>query len=120
MTLNRVLNMKESKHVFLGIKAHVVCINLQTGKEIWKTEVKRSQLISIVVEDDIVVAHAGGHLFGLDKSSGRVMWENNLPGLGYGYCFLATENNNSSSMMNQAISEIRSSNDGGGADAGGD
>lgn len=69
---------------------HVVCIEMATGKEIWRTKVKRGQIISVVVEEDLIVAHAGGELFGLDRSSGKLPWNNDLTGLGYGYCFMAT------------------------------
>jgi outer membrane protein assembly factor BamB len=112
--------MKETNFVYLGVKAHVVCINAVTGEEIWRTKIKRSQLISIVVEEGLIVAHAGGQLFGLDKSSGKVLWNNKLPGLGYGYCFLATENSSSSSLMNNALAAISSSNDGGDSAGDGD
>lgn len=110
--------MKDSKNVYLGIKAHVVCINVITGKEEWRTKIKRSQIISIAVESDTLVAHAGGELFGLKKSSGEIIWRNPLSGLGYGYCFIASENSDSSAQMHNAIAAISSSdaNDDVGAD----
>lgn len=110
--------MKELQRVYLGIKAHVVCLEMATGKEVWRTQVKRSQIISVFVEDDLVVAHAGGELFGLDKGSGQVLWKNGLSGLGYGYCFMATESGNSSAQMHNTVAAIRSNDDAGSVDAG--
>ena len=112
--------MKTSNFIYLGIKAHVVCINILTGAEVWRTKIKRSQIISIVVEEDTIVAHAGGQLFGIDRTSGKIIWNNNLTGLGYGYCFLATENSDSSSLMNNTVAAINSSSSGGDGDPGAD
>lgn len=110
--------MKEFQRVYIGIKAHVVCLEMATGKEIWRTEVKRSQIISVVVEEDLIVAHAGGKLFGLDRSSGKLLWENGLAGLGYGYCFMATESGNTSAQMHNTVAAIARSKSGNGGAAG--
>ena len=110
--------MKLPQYVYLGIKAHVVCIDLQTGKEVWRTSIKRSQIISVLVEGDFIIAHAGGELFGLDKESGKISWKNGLQGLGYGYCFLATENSSSASSIHNTVAAMNSSS--GGSDDGGD
>ncbi len=112
--------MKTTNFIYLGIKAHVVCVDILTGAEIWRTKIKRSQIISIVVEENTIVAHAGGQLYGIEKRSGKVIWNNNLTGLGYGYCFLATENSDSSSLMNNTIAAINDSNDSGDGGSGDD
>lgn len=78
-------------HVYLGIHKHVLCIDKRTGREIWRTELKRSHLVTVTVSDDIILAHAGGHLFGLRAADGSILWKNELPGLGYGYCVIATD-----------------------------
>ena len=101
--------MEHKNLVYLGMKAYVVCINVLTGEEVWRSKVKRSQIISVIVEEKIVIAHSGGHLFGLDRNSGQLLWKNTLPGLGYGYCFLATENSDSSSQINNTVASIEQS-----------
>ena len=112
--------MTNFQPVYIGIKAYVVCLDIITGKEKWRTKIKRSHIISIIVEKDFIVAHAGGELFGLDKCSGEIRWNNSLPGLGYGYCFMATENSNSSAQMHNNVAAINSSSDGGDGGAGSD
>lgn len=104
--------MKAFQRVYLGIKSYVVCIEMATGKEVWRTKVKRGQIISVVVEEDLIVAHAGGELFGLDRSSGKLLWNNTLSGLGYGYCFMATENSNTSAQMHNTVAAISRANSG--------
>ena len=78
-------------HVYLGIHKHVLCIDKRTGREIWRTELKRTDLVTVAVSEDIILAHAGGELFGLRANDGKILWKNNLPGLGYGYCIIATD-----------------------------
>ncbi|WP_193213318.1 PQQ-binding-like beta-propeller repeat protein [Luteolibacter marinus] len=77
--------------IYLGIHKHVVCIDQRSGEEIWRTELKRSHLVTVVLCDDMVIAHAGGHLFGLRASDGHLLWKNELAGLGYGYCIIASD-----------------------------
>ena len=101
--------MENKNLVYLGMKAYVVCINVLTGQEVWRSKIKRSQLISVIVEERVVIAYSRGHLFGLDRTSGELLWENTLPGLGYGYCFLATENSDSSPQINTTVASIEQS-----------
>jgi len=112
--------MNEFQRVYIGIKAHVVCIEMATGREVWRTKVKRSQIISVVVEEDLIVAHAGGELFGLDWSSGKILWKNGLSGLGYGYCYMATESGNSSAQLHNTVAAISHSDSSNNSAAGAD
>lgn len=98
--------MNPSNYIYLGIKAHVVCINANSGEEIWRTKVKKSELIPIIVLDDLIIAHAHGHLFGLNKKDGAILWENGLKGLGYGYCLMGAEGNVTTTQMQSFIAHI--------------
>lgn len=80
--------------LYLGINGHVVCINKKTGEEIWKTKLKSSQLTNVCYEDGFVYAYSSGHLFCVNAQTGEIAWTNKLPGLGYGYCIIATESQN--------------------------
>ncbi|QOL24566.1 PQQ-binding-like beta-propeller repeat protein [Thalassotalea sp. LPB0316] len=80
--------------LYLGISGHVVCIEKQTGKELWKTKLKSSQLTNVCYEDGFVYAYSAGHLFCVNANNGDLEWTNKLPGLGYGYCIIATESQN--------------------------
>lgn len=91
--------------LFLGVGNHVVCIEKNTGKEIWRTKVKSSTIINIHYENDHVFAYAGGHLFCLKSANGKEVWCNTLKGLGYGTCIIASGQQNASIIANQVASQ---------------
>jgi len=82
--------------IYLGISKYVVCIDRRNGGEYWRTEIKRGDPIAVVVCGDMVIACASGRLTGLSKTDGVMVWQNDLPGLGYGRCIIATEPGNES------------------------
>ena len=78
--------------VYLGIKGHVAAIEIETGRERWRTQVRsNSSITNVAVVDEVVLVYARGHLFGLRKETGKILWENELSGLGYGYGILGVE-----------------------------
>jgi len=89
------------KKLFLGIKGHIVCLNKQTGEELWRKKLRSSTLTNIVFDGDSLHAYCRGHMFGLNPDTGDILWENELHGLGYGYCMIASEGSNNHA---QAIS----------------
>lgn len=79
-------------NIYLGMAGKIICLDRNTGDEIWRTKLKSiSSLTNLIKEQDRVIAYAGGHLFCLDANSGDILWENELKGLGYGYCMIASE-----------------------------
>jgi len=91
--------------LFLGVGNHVVCIEKNTGKEIWRTKVKSSTIVNIYCENDCVFAYAGGHLFCLKTSTGKEVWSNSLKGLGYGTCIIASGQQSTSVISSQVASQ---------------
>lgn len=75
--------------IYIGIKGKVVCLDKQSGNEIWRTDLRRTSLVSVAIDGDTVIAYANGHLFALDGVTGEIRWRNPLPGLGHGYCIIA-------------------------------
>lgn len=79
--------------VFIALKKHVVAIERASGREVWRQDLgRKDDLITLVLDGDLLIAYASGHLFGLDPGTGRIVWENDLPGLGYGHCIIAGSN----------------------------
>jgi len=89
--------------LYISIKGHVVCIDRISGNEKWRTRLRRKGLIPVVDGGELIFAYSGGHLYGIEKTKGAILWENNLPGLGHGYCLLAGDS--SQQAANVAISE---------------
>jgi outer membrane protein assembly factor BamB len=68
----------------LGVKGSVVAVNKTTGVQLWTTHLKSSQFVSVAADHSHVYAHTHGELFCLQLQTGAHVWQNNLPGLGYG------------------------------------
>ena len=80
--------------LFLGQKSHVVALDKKTGGEVWRTLLKGGMgydFVTLLVEDDVIYAHTKGEAYGLDAGTGRILWKNELKGLGFGLASLAVE-----------------------------
>ncbi len=73
-----------TNNLIIGVGGHVVAIDSTTGTEVWRTKLKGSDIVTLVLQDGRVYAGARGELFCLDASSGSILWRNNLKGLGMG------------------------------------
>lgn len=91
--------------LFLGISNHVVCLNKKDGTELWKTKLRSSTITNVYFENDCVFAYSGGHLFCLEALTGTIIWENQLKGLGYGTCIIASEHQNSTVIATQIATQ---------------
>lgn len=82
------------ENVYIGIKGYAVCINKKTGDELWRTKLRSMTTLTTISHDNqYVFAYANGHLFCLDADTGKINWENTLPGLGHGHCIISTDQN---------------------------
>jgi outer membrane protein assembly factor BamB len=59
---------------YLGLKGSVTALNRLTGKKIWKTHLKGSGFVMVVLDREMVIAHTKGEVFGLRAEDGRVLW----------------------------------------------
>jgi outer membrane protein assembly factor BamB len=85
--------MKTSELIFIGIKGSVVALNRVTGEQVWATHLKGSDFVSVVVQNETVVASCYGEIFCLDPLTGNALWHNPLKGFGTGLATIATEQN---------------------------
>jgi glucose dehydrogenase len=84
--VNRGCFFFEDKIYFNTLDGHTVCVNAQTGKEIWKTklgEINRGETITmapLVVKNKVLVGNSGGELgvrgwlTALDALTGKIAW----------------------------------------------
>jgi len=70
--------------VFIGIKGTVLALDRETGEEVWRTPLKGSGFVNVVVDGGDVLASTRGEVFCLDPATGEIRWDNPLRGLGYG------------------------------------
>jgi outer membrane protein assembly factor BamB len=85
--------MPESRDViYVGIAGAVLALDRGSGDEIWRAGLKGTDFVNIVLDDDRVLAATKGELFCLDATTGRILWNNELRGLGRGLMTVATAN----------------------------
>lgn len=94
---------KFMSNIYLGMAGQIICLDRNSGDEIWRTKLKSSSsLTNLIQNHDRIIAYAGGHIFCLDANSGDILWENELKGLGYGYCMIAGAQQSSGDAQAQA------------------
>ena len=81
--------------IFLGVKGNVIALDRATGKEEWRTRLKGPDFVNVVLDKDVILATTKGPAFCLDARSGRLLWDNPLPGLGLGLITIATASGSS-------------------------
>ena len=96
---------KKTGVVYVGIGSHVVALDAGSGAEIWKRKLKGSNLVTLHVEGDAVLAGVQGEVFCLDATTGDVRWHNKLKGYGMGIvCFgTSTEVSAAAAIAAQAV-----------------
>ena len=87
--------------VFLGIKGTVVALERSTGREVWRTPLKGSEFVNLVLDDGVLYATARGEIFCLDPTTGEVCWHNPLRGMGWGLVTIATPGRSSMAPIAQ-------------------
>lgn len=87
------------KLLLIGINGHVSAIDPRNGHQLWVTKLEGGsflastshQDVSVLLHDGVVFAGCFGHLFGLDASTGRILWHNELAGMGHNDISLAMD-----------------------------
>lgn len=75
--------------IYIGIRGCAVALDRATGQEVWRTELKGRDFVSVALAGRDVLAASRGRLFCLDASTGYVRWQNELTGLGWGLVSIA-------------------------------
>jgi outer membrane protein assembly factor BamB len=81
-----------SELVYLGIKHSVVALDRETGREVWRTKLPSAgQIVTVLCDGRNVFAGSSGKFYCLSLD-GALLWQNELPGLGYGLICTALPN----------------------------
>jgi hypothetical protein len=86
--------------IFLGVNGNVIALDRATGQEVWRSALKGSGFVNVVLDQGELYATTQGEVFRLDPSSGGIHWNNRLPGMGRGLITVA-------SAVNQQAIPIR-------------
>lgn len=76
--------------IYLGIGGTVVALDRATGKELWRTKLKGSDFVNVVIDGGQLYATVKGEIFCIDAATGDPLWHNKLSGLGLGLASIAT------------------------------
>jgi outer membrane protein assembly factor BamB len=94
--------MNANDLVFIGLKAKVAALSKKDGSIVWEAALKTGlggDFVTLHVDGPHVFAYTYGHVACLETLTGRRLWENGLPGYGYGYASLATTSGSSSPVQ---------------------
>jgi outer membrane protein assembly factor BamB len=83
---------KSRDAIYIGIRGTVLALDRSTGAEIWRAELKRADFVNVVLDGDRILAATSGELFCLDSTTGKILWNNGLKGLGHGLITVASAN----------------------------
>jgi len=70
--------------IFVGIKHSVVALDDRTGTEVWRTELRSGDYVTVLWDGEALIAGNSGEIWRLDPRNGHAMWRNELKGLGRG------------------------------------
>ena len=76
--------------VFAGIKKSVVALDADSGAELWRTDLRSADFVSVLWDGKALFATNAGEIWRLDPTNGGVMWHNEMSGLGRGLVSLAS------------------------------
>ena len=82
--------MANSSLVFVGVKGAVIALDKSNGSELWRAKLGGSDFVNLVLEDDRVYATTRGQVFCMSATSGEILWNNPLKGMGLGLVTLAS------------------------------
>ena len=89
--------------LYIGAGNQVAAVDPHDGHVVWQTALREAffkaghDFVSLLVDGDVVYAHAYGHLYALDARTGTKRWENALKGFGPGIASLALRDRRSMS-----------------------
>jgi outer membrane protein assembly factor BamB len=86
------------EHLIIGSNGYASRIDVITGEELWRTKLLPGLLggssctdVLVLVRGEFVFAGTYGNLFCLALDTGRILWRNELKGMGYNDVTLAME-----------------------------
>jgi outer membrane protein assembly factor BamB len=89
----------------VGIKDRIVTLDDRTGTEVWRAELRSSEIVNIYWDGEALIAASSAEVWRLDPANGSIVWHNELRGMGRGLVRLATSRREGTSSSNDAATE---------------
>jgi hypothetical protein len=93
--------------LYVGIKNSVVALDDRTGTEVWRTQLRGSDFVTVLWDGEALFAANSGEVWRLDPANGAVIWHNGLKGFGRGVVSLASNRRPMSSTDTDAATAKR-------------
>ena len=84
--------------LIIGCNGFVSTIRINNGEEIWRTKLRdgifggsRGREVSVLIDGDQVFAGCHGRLYALAAQDGKILWSNELKGMGFNEVALAQQ-----------------------------
>jgi len=91
-----------------GTHRYIVAIDPGSGEEVWRTKLPHNGAVvpSILIKGRFLYVSHFGHVYCLNRRDGDVVWENDLPKLGYQTVVIAMEGAEGSSPHVAAAADV--------------
>lgn len=93
--------------IFAGIKHHVVALDERSGAEVWRTELRSGDYVTVLWDGVALLAANAGEVWRLDPATGAVLWHNELKGMGRGLVTLGSSRQPSANSATDVAAQKR-------------
>lgn len=88
----------ENDILVIGSNGYVSAIQISNGQELWRTKLREGFFggsggkdVSVLIEGDKIFAGCAGRIYALRASDGKMLWDNDLKGIGFNQVALARQ-----------------------------
>jgi len=84
--------MKLSDLIFTGFNKRVAALHRDSGEIIWHWKARHNGYVTLLLDGGTLIVSVNGFMYALDALTGRLIWENEMDGFGYGVTSLVSQN----------------------------
>ena len=84
--------MKLSDLIFTGFNKRVAALHRNTGEIVWRWKAHHNGYVTLLLDGDMLIVSVNGFMYALEALTGRLIWENEMEGFGYGVTSLVSKN----------------------------
>ena len=70
--------------VFVGLNGRAAALDRDTGEIVWHSNEMRGGYVTLLLDGDRLIVSTNGFIYCLDPYTGKIRWQNEMIGFGYG------------------------------------
>ncbi len=95
--------MSTADLVFVGFLRRVAALERNTGQIVWQWEADKGRCYqTLLLDQGMLIVSVDGYMYGLEASTGRQLWFNEMKGFGSGVASLASVNGSAQNVAASA------------------